>query len=145
MATSQASCSQAMLYRSVRACISQNGSYSRQAELRLMQALYPDEHEQLCSRDGDRHCQSSRCGDRDAWSSDDEGTAAKENDPLPHTGEAHMASASFLTTLAMTTCAFMSAMLTSWRRLCQQRGCRACKPIMLSVLFTFPVVLLLKG
>ena len=100
MATSQASCRQAMLYRSVRACISQNGSYSRQAELRLLQALYPDEREQLCSssRDDDRHCQSSRRGDRDAWSSDDEGTAAKENDPLPHIGEPHIASASFSNT-----------------------------------------------
>ena len=87
-----------MLYRSVRACISQNGSYSRQAELRLLQALYPDEREQLCSssKDGDRRCQSSR-RDRDAWSSDDEGTAAKENDPLPHIGEAHIAPASFST------------------------------------------------
>ena len=64
--------------RSVRACISQNGSYSRQAELRLLQALYPGEEAQLCSSaNGHQHSKRST----DVWSSDDEERAEIDIDP----------------------------------------------------------------
>lgn len=70
--------------RSARACISQNGSYSRQAELRLLQALYPGEEGQLCSSaNGHRHSRRSA----DAWSSDDEETARREPDSPPPAGK----------------------------------------------------------
>ena len=68
----------------MRACISQNGSYSRQAELRLLQALYPGEAGQPCSS-ADRHQHRRRSAD--AWSSDDEETARREADPPPSTGK----------------------------------------------------------
>ena len=68
----------------MRACISQNGSYSRQAELRLLQTLYPGEEGQPCSS-AKAHQHSGR--DPDVWSSDDEENAGKEAEQPPLAGE----------------------------------------------------------
>ena len=70
--------------RSARACISQNGSYSRQAELRLLQALYPGEGGQHCGSTSRR--QHGTC-DADVWSSDGEETTGTETDPPPLAGQ----------------------------------------------------------
>ena len=70
--------------RSVRACVSQNGSYSRQAELRLLAFLYPGEEGQDCSSTSWRQHNRRRA---DVWSSDDEETAGREGNPPPLAGE----------------------------------------------------------
>ena len=70
--------------RSARACISQNGSYSRQAELRLLQTLYPGEGGQHCGSTSGR--QHGTC-DADVWSSDGDETTGTEADPPPLAGQ----------------------------------------------------------
>lgn len=72
--------------RAARACISQNGSYSRQTELRLLEALYPAGEGGCCigSGGGARDQQSGH--DSESWSSDEEDTG-KTAKVLPHIGE----------------------------------------------------------
>ena len=73
-----------MLCRSVRACISKNGSYSRQAELRLLQGLYPETGSQQHAGGSGRGSRQHQGGqDGGGWSSDEDGNAENAM-PLVH-------------------------------------------------------------
>ena len=77
------------LCRSVRACISKNGSYSRQAELRLLQGLYPEASSQQQHAAGRDRGSRQRQGGQDGggWSSDEDGDAENAMPPVHNTGQ----------------------------------------------------------
>ena len=98
----QHTCSESLVRcRSVRARISKNGSYSRQAELRLLQGMYPETGSQQHAGGSDRGSRQHQGGqDGGGWSSDEDGNAENAMPPVINTGQ-HRLSA-FYPTLTVT-------------------------------------------